>query len=90
MSQKTKRKALAARMKQPSLVKKILLMNAHRAKRMLEMRKRKMDLLKLKKQNQNLHHLIYNLHNTTTKKMQKKHGRQRSRSVLVVNSKFCF
>ena len=72
MSQKTKRKALAARMKQPSLVKKILLMNAHRAKRMLEMRKRTMDLLKVKKkQNQNLHHHIYNLHNITTKKMQK-------------------
>ena len=56
MSQKTerKRKALAARMKQPSLVKKILLMNAHRAKRMLEMRKRKLALLKLKRQNKSL------------------------------------
>ena len=51
MSQKTerKRKALAARMKQPSLVKKILVRNAHKVKRMLEMKKRKMAQLKFKK-----------------------------------------
>ena len=59
MSQKTKRRALAARMKQPSLVKKILLMNAHRAKRMLEMRKRKLALLKLKRHNKSLHKKYY-------------------------------
>ena len=72
MSKKTerKRKALAARMKQPSLVKKILLMNAHRAKRVMEMKKKKMTQLKMKKQTQNLHHQIYNLQNITIKKIQ--------------------
>ena len=51
MSRKTerKKKALLVRMKQPSLVKKILLMNAHKVKRMLEMKKRKMAQLKFKK-----------------------------------------
>ena len=40
---------MVVRMKQPSLVKKILLMNAHKVKRMLEMKKRKMAQLKFKK-----------------------------------------
>ena len=77
MSKKTerKRKALAARMKQPSLVKKILLMNAHRAKRIMEMKKRKMAQLKLKRQNKNLHHHIYNLQNITIKKVQNNMGK---------------
>ena len=59
MSQKTrrKRKALAERMKQPSLVKKILLINAHKAKRKMNMQKN-IALLKLKQQNQRIDHYI--------------------------------
>ena len=59
MSQRTrrKRKALAERMKQPSLVKKILLINAHKAKRKMNMQ-RNIALLKLKQQNQRMDHYI--------------------------------
>ena len=72
-----KRKALAARMKQPSLVKKILLMNAHRAKRVMEMKKRNMAISKPNKHNKNLHRLIYNLQNITIKKVQNNKGKSK-------------
>ena len=63
MSKKTerKKKALAVRMIQPNMVKKILVRNAHKIKKMLEMKKKKIAQLKFKKKNQNLTQHIYNL-----------------------------
>ena len=69
MAQKTRRKrnVLAARMKQPSLIKKILLINAHKADRKMDMQKN-IALLKLKQQTQISDNYINNINKITIKK----------------------